>query len=127
MRGAPTAPLYRHNRLNKLPYRKIEARFGVAPLQTDVRPTVGRSMALSAGSYIAVTKAWVGFLAALAPLVTFETAYSAEARHALAMHGEPALPADFARLPYVNPDAPKGGRFTRGVLGTFDSLNPLII
>ena len=42
---------------------------------------------------------------------------------AIAMHGVPALPAD-SPLPYVNPDAPKGGRITLGVLGAFDSLNP---
>jgi peptide/nickel transport system substrate-binding protein len=40
------------------------------------------------------------------------------------MHGEPALPRDFAHLPYVNPDAPKGGRLNLAVLGAFDSLNP---
>jgi peptide/nickel transport system substrate-binding protein len=54
-------------------------------------------------------------------------AYAAEARHGIAMHGEPALPAGFTRLPYVDPDAPKGGRLVQGVLGTFDSLNPLIV
>jgi peptide/nickel transport system substrate-binding protein len=47
--------------------------------------------------------------------------------HAIAMHGAPALPADFTHLPYLNPDAPKGGRLTWGVLGTFDSLNPMIV
>ncbi len=45
---------------------------------------------------------------------------------AIAMHGAPALPQDSA-LPYVNPDAPKGGTMVEGVLGTFDSLNPLIV
>jgi peptide/nickel transport system substrate-binding protein len=43
------------------------------------------------------------------------------------MHGEPALPADFANLPYADPDAPKGGRITYGYVGTFDSLNPFIL
>ena len=43
------------------------------------------------------------------------------------MHGKPAMPADFTHMPYVNPDAPKGGRLTWGVLGTFDSLNPFIV
>ncbi len=47
--------------------------------------------------------------------------------YAIAMHGAPALPADFTHLPYANPDAPKGGRLVQGVLGTFDSLNPLIV
>jgi peptide/nickel transport system substrate-binding protein len=48
-------------------------------------------------------------------------------RHAIAMHGEPALPAGFAHLPYANPDAPKGGQLTQSILGTFDSLNPMIV
>lgn len=52
---------------------------------------------------------------------------SAEPQHAIAMHGEPAYPADFTHFSYVNPDAPKGGRLTLAVLGTFDSLNPLIV
>jgi len=43
------------------------------------------------------------------------------------MHGNPALPADFAVMPYANADAPKGGRMVQGVLGTFDSLNPFIV
>ena len=43
------------------------------------------------------------------------------------MHGKPALPADFTHMPYANPDAPKGGRLVQGLLGTFDSLNPLIV
>jgi peptide/nickel transport system substrate-binding protein len=30
-------------------------------------------------------------------------------------------------MPYANPDAPKGGRLVQGILGTFDSLNPLIV
>ena len=47
--------------------------------------------------------------------------------HALAMHGAPALPPDFVHMPYANPDAPKGGRLVWGLLGTFDSLNPLIV
>ena len=47
--------------------------------------------------------------------------------HGIAMIGEPALPADFDHLPYVNPDAPKGGKITYGVVGTFDSINPFIV
>jgi peptide/nickel transport system substrate-binding protein len=52
---------------------------------------------------------------------------SATESYAIAMHGEPALPEDFTHMPYANPDAPKGGRLTWGVLGTFDSLNPMIV
>jgi peptide/nickel transport system substrate-binding protein len=51
----------------------------------------------------------------------------AEQNYAIAMHGTPALPADFTHFPYANPDAPKGGRLVQGILGTFDSLNPLIV
>ena len=47
--------------------------------------------------------------------------------YAIAMHGEPALPPDFTHMPYANPAAPKGGRLVQGILGTFDSLNPLIV
>jgi peptide/nickel transport system substrate-binding protein len=43
---------------------------------------------------------------------------------AIAMHGEPALGANFTNLPYVNPNAPKGGRLTLAYAGAFDSLNP---
>ena len=69
----------------------------------------------------AVPAALCGLLAlACAPL-------RAEPQYAIAVHGAPALPADFTALPYVNPDAPHGGRMVEGVLGTFDSLNPLIV
>ncbi|HTV33252.1 MAG TPA: extracellular solute-binding protein [Methylocella sp.] len=44
--------------------------------------------------------------------------------HAIAMHGDPALPRAFDHLPYADPSAPKGGRLSIGFLGTFDSLNP---
>ncbi len=43
---------------------------------------------------------------------------------AIAMHGEPALPPGFDHLPYVNPQAPKGGELNLAYLGAFDSLNP---
>jgi len=50
-----------------------------------------------------------------------------EESYGIAMHGAPALAADFHQMPYANPVAPKGGRLVQGVLGTFDSLNPLIV
>ncbi|MEM7496444.1 MAG: extracellular solute-binding protein [Pseudomonadota bacterium] len=43
------------------------------------------------------------------------------------MHGAPALPEDFDALPYVNPEAPKGGRVTFAEFGSFDSLNPFVL
>src|SRR5690606_27530276 len=51
----------------------------------------------------------------------------AEPSHAIAMHGDPAMPADFTHLPYANPDAPKGGAINYAWIGTFDSINPFIV
>ena len=71
------------------------------------------------------------FLACCMTLALLQGIYSRPAKaaesHGIAMHGAPALPADFAYMPYVNPDAPKGGRLIWGLLGTFDSLNPFIV
>ena len=52
---------------------------------------------------------------------------STEPRHAIAMHGDPALAADFSHFPYANPEAPKGGRINYAWPGTFDSINPFIV
>ena len=68
-----------------------------------------------------------GALCGLVLVVASMPARTAQAAHAIAMHGTPAMPEDFAAVPYANPDAPKGGRLIEGVLGTFDSLNPLIV
>ena len=50
----------------------------------------------------------------------------AEPQYAIAMHGSPKHAVGMVALPYVNPKAPKGGRLTLGVQGSFSSLNPLI-
>jgi peptide/nickel transport system substrate-binding protein len=68
-----------------------------------------------------------GLVLALGLGLAAAPARAAEAAYAIAMHGAPALPENFAAMPYVNADAPKGGRLTEGMLGTFDSLNPLIV
>ena len=65
--------------------------------------------------------------AAVATVIAVILPAAAEPQTSIALHGEPSLAADFGNLPYVNPDAPKGGKLTLGVLGSFDSLNPLII
>jgi peptide/nickel transport system substrate-binding protein len=67
-----------------------------------------------------------GALAAAAALA-LRPAYADGARHAIAMHGEPAWPPGFDYPTYANPAAPKGGTLVQGVLGTFDCLNPLIV
>lgn len=44
--------------------------------------------------------------------------------HGYSWYGNLAYDADMSNLPYVNLDAPKGGEFSIGQSGTFDSLNP---
>ncbi|MBX2854502.1 MAG: extracellular solute-binding protein [Rhodobacteraceae bacterium] len=49
-----------------------------------------------------------------------------ELQHGLAMHDAPALPENFTHLPYVDPNAPQGGRLVRGERSGFVTLNPYI-
>jgi peptide/nickel transport system substrate-binding protein len=60
-------------------------------------------------------------------IAAFAGPVGAEPKHGIAMHGEPALPPDFAHLPYADPNAPKGGRISFAMIGSFDSLNPFIL
>ncbi|MEZ5873634.1 MAG: extracellular solute-binding protein [Hyphomicrobiales bacterium] len=60
-------------------------------------------------------------------LLLIPGAGAAEPASGLAMHGKPREGTDFSHFSYVNPDAPKGGRATFAVQGSFDSLNPLIV
>lgn len=75
------------------------------------RSTVGLVMARSVAAWFSVVAVSIASLAQAAPV------------HGIAMHGEPAHSADMQALPYVNPNAPKGGRLRLGVVGSFDSLN----
>jgi len=71
--------------------------------------------------------AWLRQIACSACVILFAGFAQAEPQHGIAMYGSPALPQDFVSLPYANPDAPKGGRIVLGEVGSFDSLNPLIL
>ncbi|MDR6899959.1 extracellular solute-binding protein [Rhizobium miluonense] len=66
-------------------------------------------------------------IAAFLFFATLCNAAAAQPLYGIAMHGDPALPADFKHFPYVNPDVKKGGRVSYGVVGTFDNLNPFIL
>lgn len=44
--------------------------------------------------------------------------------HGISYFGDLALPADFTHLPYVNPDAPKGGELSQHQIGGYNSFNP---
>ena len=67
---------------------------------------------------------WLGVFAVIA---IAGSNVQAEPMHGIAMHGKPALPADYTHFPYANPDAPKDGEITYGVRGAFDSLNPFLL
>jgi len=68
-----------------------------------------------------------GLAAILFSFNVWVSAASADPKYGMAMHGEPALPADFKSLPYANPDAPQGGALKQAIFGTFDSLQPYIV
>jgi len=51
------------------------------------------------------------------------TSLFGEKMHGLSMHGLPIHSLEEGHLPYVNPDANKGGRLKLGVYGSFDNLN----
>ena len=70
-------------------------------------------------------RAGLPLLSALA--LVSNTAVAQQPVHALAMHGSPKYPSDFAHFDYVNPDAPKGGHVRLADIGSFDTLNPFII
>jgi microcin C transport system substrate-binding protein len=75
----------------------------------------------------ASAKAGAVVFAWLAVLLPASGAAMAAPSHAIAMHGTPKYPAEFAHFDYVNPEAPKGGDFRLHAIGTFDTLNPYVI
>jgi microcin C transport system substrate-binding protein len=76
----------------------------------------------------------VGPLTAAGALILALAAQTVAARsetvitsHGISTFGDLKLPADFTHLPYVNPDAPKGGEISQWSPGGFDSFNPYAI
>lgn len=67
------------------------------------------------------------FVSLAAGILLAASIASAAPKHGIAMYGEPALPANFAHLPYAKPDAPQGGQLRQAVTGSFDSVNPFIV
>lgn len=80
-----------------------------------LRPDLGR---------MAATGVLILGLAALALPARSETVITS---HGISTFGDLALPADFPHLPYVNPNAPKGGEISEWAPGSFDSFNPYTI
>lgn len=87
----------------------------------------GKAIASTTGAdkgTVLATAALILGLAALAMPARGETIITA---HGISTFGDLQLPADFVHLPYVNPNAPKGGELSEWAQGTFDSLNPFSI
>jgi peptide/nickel transport system substrate-binding protein len=65
----------------------------------------------------------------LSLLMALTWCWGAEAApmRAVALHGKPLFNDDFTAFPYANPGAPKGGKLTLGVLGSYENVNPLIV
>lgn len=74
-----------------------------------------------------VTAGLFGALAALAVTQVRAEEAKTTVAHGISTFGALKLPADFKYLPYVNPDAPKGGEISQWAPGTFDSVNPYTI
>jgi len=68
-------------------------------------------------------------IGALALLGAAQPLAAEEFRHGLSTFGDLKYPADFKHFDYVNPNAPKGGRFATygGPPNSFDSFNPFIL
>ena len=64
-------------------------------------------------------------LAGLSPLARFSSAFADAPvfSHALTLFDDIKYKPDFKHFDYANPDAPKGGKLRRSMVGTFDSLN----
>jgi peptide/nickel transport system substrate-binding protein len=98
------------------------------PETNRIRPLFAPSSASRAVLHWQVSRRTVTFGALVAASgLARSRVWAADAPHAIAMHGEPAWGAGFSHPNYADPAAPKGGQLVQGVLGTFDSLNPLIV
>ncbi len=75
------------------------------------------------------SKCFAAGIAAIALLGGASQLAAEEFRHGLSTFGDLKYPPDFKHFDYVNPDAPKGGRFSTygGPLNSFDSFNPFIL
>ena len=64
-------------------------------------------------------------LSVFAPFLPISRAFAEEVKflHAVSLFGDVKYPAGFKAFDYVNPVAPKGGKWRQAVVGSFDSLN----
>lgn len=91
-------------------------------MQRDARP------ARTARNVTAIASAaLIGLTASLWPAAARAEDPKVIVSHGISTFGALKLPADFPHLPYVNPEAPKGGEISQWAPGTFDSVNPYTI
>jgi microcin C transport system substrate-binding protein len=93
-------------------------------MRTDKRVAAGAKAARPALGPMIATGSLILALAAAAIPARAETIIKS---HGISTFGDLPLPADFTHLPYVNPDAPKGGEISQWSPGSFDSFNPYAI
>ena len=93
-------------------------------MRTDKRVVASVEAARVKPGPLLATGALILGLAALAFPVRAETVITS---HGISTFGDLKLPADFPHLPYVNPDAPKGGEISQWAPGSFNSFNPYAI
>lgn len=67
------------------------------------------------------------FLVAVVLLFSSVTYADVIKTHAISLTDSIKYEKDFTHFDYVNPDAPKGGTFRRGMIGGYDSFNPFAI
>jgi microcin C transport system substrate-binding protein len=96
-------------------------------MRTGARSVAGASTAAGFHPWRGAGAAFGGLILALAAVVLPARAETVITSHGISTFGDLALPADFKYLPYVNPDAPKGGEISQWAPGTFDSFNPYTI
>ena len=88
---------------------------------------VGDSRSSARASLLAAGTLMVALAAQALAARAQEAADKVIVSHGISTFGDLALPADFTHLPYVNPDAPKGGEMSQWAPGSFDSFNPYAI
>ncbi len=93
-------------------------------MRTDKRVAARAKAARPALGSMIATGSLILALAAVAIPARAETVIKS---HGISTFGDLPLPADFTHLPYVNPDAPKGGEISQWSPGSFDSFNPYTI
>lgn len=97
------------------------------------RPTgrpAPRSVAIAREAALKRGAIWGGWMIGLGALVLVAAPAFSESHeeiivsHAISNFGEPVHGPDIPHLPYVNPDAPKGGEISLWSQSNFDSFNP---